>query len=87
MPAVKTCRSGRSLVFLAALCVAAAGRIGHAADVGSAPWFGSFGVNSPNPPGNLGTLTVENAVHDASGSVYVSRRRASRSSTTMGTCC
>ena len=71
MPAVKTCRSGRSLVFLAALCVAAAGRIGHAADVGSAPWFGSFGVNSPNPPGNLGTLTVENAVHDASGSVYV----------------
>jgi DNA-binding beta-propeller fold protein YncE len=43
----------------------------RAGDVGSAPSLGSFGVRSPYTPGSLPGLTVENAVHDASGTVYV----------------
>lgn len=42
-----------------------------AADVGTAPQIGSFGSFPPNPPGLLGTLTIQNAVHDATGAVYV----------------
>ena len=69
--------SGRSQLLLVAtlsLCFAAAADA-FEFDVGSAPYLGSFGVTPPNPPGMLGTLTVQNAVHDASGSVYVVETR------------
>ncbi|MGH9885343.1 MAG: hypothetical protein ACREBE_07430, partial [bacterium] len=51
------------------VCLFAADRA-RAYDVGNAPYLGSFGVHTPNPPGDF-TTTVENAVHDATGSVYV----------------
>ena len=61
----------RSFVLLAMLGLAAAARTGSAFDIGSAPYFGSFGIKPPNPPGFLGSLTVQNAVYDATGELYV----------------
>ncbi|HXZ85163.1 MAG TPA: hypothetical protein VEI82_06710, partial [Myxococcota bacterium] len=72
MPAVIRCRAGRSLILLAAFCWTLAGAQRAAAfDIGSAPYYGSFGLRAPNPAGFLGTLTVEDAVHDSDGYVYV----------------
>ena len=42
----------------------------QAYDVDTAPFMGSFGFKSPNPPGHF-TMTIQNAVHDATGNVYV----------------
>ena len=72
MRAMVGSRAVRSLALAAALCGALGAARGAAGyDVGSAPYLGSFGVAPLNPPGLLGSLTVQNAVHDASGSVYV----------------
>jgi DNA-binding beta-propeller fold protein YncE len=69
----RSLREARRCAWLAALlgvvCLVAADRA-EAYDVGTAPYLGSFGIHSPNPPGDF-TTTVENAVHDATGSVYV----------------
>ena len=45
--------------------------LAEAYDVGSAPYYGSFGVHAPVPAGFIGSLSVQNAVHDATGTVYV----------------
>jgi tripartite motif-containing protein 71 len=45
-------------------------RSSSAADIDTAPFLFSFGVRSPNPAGGFG-MSIENAVHDATGSVYV----------------
>jgi len=68
---VTPCRAGRSSVFTAALCLGFAAAQAAAYDIGSAPYSGSFGITPPNPPGFLGSLTVQNAVYDATGEVYV----------------
>ena len=59
---------GLALAPVWGLCVVAPAR---AADIGTAPQIGSFGKFPPNPPGLLGSLSIENAVHDATGAVYV----------------
>jgi len=72
MPAVNSCRSWRSRISLAALCLlGAVASDARAFDIGSAPYLGSFGITPPNPAGYLGSLTVENAVQDSTGYVYV----------------
>ena len=74
-PAVPPLRSSSTLAGLVALALAlACGPTfapAFAADVATAPQVGSFGKVSANPPGLLGSLTIENAVHDATGTVYV----------------
>src|SRR5262245_4592283 len=65
----------RAVPFLLLLLALACGSIcvpaALAADVGTAPQVGSFGKSWPNPAGSLGTLTIQNAVHDATGTLYV----------------
>ena len=54
------------------LCLAAVlSPIAQAADIGTAAHMGNIATRTPNPPGKLGTLTIQNAVHDATGVVYV----------------
>ena len=71
MPAVNGCRAARVLLLCSFAVAALVGSRARAADIGSAAYLGSFGIRAPNPPGYLGSMTIQNAVHDASGSVYV----------------
>ena len=56
---------------MAALCLGFAAAQAAACDIGSAPYSGSFGITPANPQGFLGSLTVQNAVYDATGELYV----------------
>jgi len=57
------------VVLTVAVCLAMM-RSASAADVDTAPLLLTFGARSPNPIGNF-TPMIQNAVHDATGHVYV----------------
>src|SRR5262245_3290440 len=59
------------LVGVAAALAAAFGDTAASAGVGTAPSYGSFGLVAPTPLGYLGSGTIQNGVHDATGTVYV----------------
>src|SRR5215470_19799917 len=59
---------GAVVVFAAMLAGADTAASAH---IGSAPSCGSFGMIAPNPLGYLGSSSIQNGVHDATGTVYV----------------